>query len=106
MFAPPYALERAALRLDEMTPDASDRTYMFPPNVPDTWNGFTTEDQILAKQQEYLQVANRHPKVIALLNFGLWVSTGVPGSTVQDQTDVPRVFAAQERYGNAITVKR
>jgi hypothetical protein len=72
---------------------------MFPPNVPDTWNGFTTEDHLLAKQREYLQVANRHPKMIALLNFGLWVMG-------QDQADVPRMFATQERYGSAITVKR
>ncbi|MEV7631951.1 hypothetical protein AB0N64_06025 [Microbacterium sp. NPDC089318] len=91
-------IERAALRLDEMTLDASDRTYMFPPNVPDDWNGLTTEEQILVKQREYLQVANQHPKMIALLNFGLWVFG-------DDQEDVPRVFDLQERVGTAIMTK-
>lgn len=99
-------IERSALRLDEMALGATDRTYMFPPNVPDVWNGFTTEQQILTKQYEYLQVANRHPKMIALLNFGLWVNTGAAGSTVQNQEYVPNVFALQERIGTAISVKK
>jgi hypothetical protein len=95
-------IEASAVRLDEMTLDPSDRTYMFPPNVPDVWNGFTTEQQVLTKQYEYLEVANRHPKMIALLNFGLWVNTGAAGSTVQNQNHVPNLFALQERVGNAV----
>ncbi|HEY0699402.1 MAG TPA: hypothetical protein VGD43_16505, partial [Micromonospora sp.] len=67
-------IEASAVRLDEMALDATDRTYMCPPNVPDVWNGFTTEQQVLTKQYEYLEAANRHPKMVALLNFGLWVN--------------------------------
>ncbi|MFD7154418.1 hypothetical protein ACFV9C_07465 [Kribbella sp. NPDC059898] len=95
-------IEAAATRLDEMTLDPTDRTYMFPPNVPDTWNGFTTEQQVIGKQYEYLATANRHPKLTALLNFGLWVNTGAGGSHVQTQENVPNLFAIQERVGNAV----
>lgn len=98
-------MERAALRLDEMSAiSGAQRTYMFPPNVPDVWNGFTTEAQILQKEKEYLAVANRHPKIVALLNFGLWVYPGA-GSHVQSQSDVPNVFAFQEKVGAAIMTK-
>lgn len=95
-------IEASAVRLDEMTLDSADRTYMFPPNVPDTWNGFTTEQQVISKQYEYLATANRHPKLTALLNFGLWVNTGAGGSHVQNQDNVPNLFALQERVGNAV----
>lgn len=98
-------MDRAALRLNEMSDiSGATRTYMFPPNVPASWNGFTTEAQILQKQKEYLAVANRYPKIVALLNFGLWVYTG-PENPVQTQSDVPNVFAFQEKVGAAIMSK-
>jgi hypothetical protein len=95
-------LEWSANRLEQMASDQNDKIYLFPPNVPDTWNTWTTEAQILDRQFEYLRVANRHPRVIALLNFGLWVNTGAAGSSPRPQTYVPRVFALQERVGAAI----
>lgn len=95
-------LEWSANRLEQMASDPNDRIYLFPPNVPDSWNTWTTEAQILDRQHEYLRVANRHPRVVALLNFGLWVNTGAAGSSPRPQTYVPRVFDLQERVGAAI----
>jgi len=95
-------LEWSANRLEQMASDQNDKIYLFPPNVPDTWNAWTSEAQILDRQHEYLRVANRHPRVIALLNFGLWVNTGAGGSAPRQQTYVPRVFDLQERVGTLI----
>ncbi|POH58252.1 hypothetical protein [Arthrobacter glacialis] len=99
-----YELDRAALRLDEMT-EATDRTFLMPPNVHsyidevEGANSTPARDAAVADYQRmYLRVAASHPKVIGLLSFGLWVE--YPPTLPED---VPITTNFQKQVGAVIT---
>ncbi|MEU7898245.1 hypothetical protein AB0B45_35960 [Nonomuraea sp. NPDC049152] len=83
----------------------SKRTYLFPPTEVAPYTGrYDTPAKIEAVQQVYFDAAKKHPSVIAIMNFGVWVEA-TAGKPITYPNQIPGVWAAQERYGIAVTVK-
>lgn len=99
-----------AARLDtliamlEKVNDVQRRVYLFPPTVVASYTRpeYDTAAKVEAVQQVYFDAARRHPSVIAIMNFGMWVNID---GTLTLPNQVPGVWAAQERLGVAVTLK-
>lgn len=94
-------LDTLLTRLDTLT---GKRTYLFPPTVVADYTKptYDTNAKIQAVQKVYMDAAKKHPSVIAIMNFGVWVQAGGP---IVHPYQIPGIWDVQERYGNAVTVK-
>ncbi|MFI6318672.1 hypothetical protein ACIBG8_14180 [Nonomuraea sp. NPDC050556] len=101
-----------AARLDsllttlEKMGDRPRRTYIFPPTVVGPYTGqYDTPAKIEAVQHVYMEAARQHPSVIMVQNFGVWVEAW-EGQPVTNPWQIPAIWATQERYGTAVSIKR
>ncbi|GGS82593.1 hypothetical protein ACFFV7_45210 [Nonomuraea spiralis] len=96
-------LDSLLTTIERMT-GGTKRTYLFPPTEVAPYTGrYDTNEKIEAVQQIYYSMARKHPSMIAIMNFGVWVVTSSNPATHPYM--IPRTWDTQERYGVAVTVK-
>ncbi len=74
------------------------RTFLIPeslPNIPGCGAGHDTDAALAAIQWDYFNLARRHPSVIGMMNWGIWVAgPSFPA--------FPQMGEAQQRIANAV----
>jgi hypothetical protein len=102
-YCQPVTAIEPVLRTLESRTAPSQGLFLFPQAAPlkscGTKAGYRNDAELAALQWDYLQLAARHPRVIGLMSFGLWV----------EDTPVARLAAtidAHERIANQIIARQ
>ncbi|GAA1560777.1 hypothetical protein GCM10009789_12570 [Kribbella sancticallisti] len=90
-------IERTLRTLESRTTETQ-RLFLLPQTTPlkacGTRPGYQTDAELTVLQRQYADLAARHPRVIGLMGFGLWVEA-TPASSLPLTLDVHERFAAR-----------
>jgi hypothetical protein len=100
LYCRPMDQVKAKLRTLESVTGNAQKLFLVPESAPiqacASTPGHQSDSDIAALQWKYLQLAQRHPRVIGLLNFGFWTGTPWTGGG-HGASDLPSTVDAHER---------